>query len=154
MVSELNGMSFGSYNAKIDEFKGKYNTKPDDSLKKDEYESAYIFFDKGQGGIEGNAFREKIKTDHYGNNKFSNAVIFEGDLMYGTMSKEEAGLNKFDYIQGRSEYAIDFNGNNKVDADEVFEGQIDRFSYQQAKNDGDLRKYTEYQKQYHHDWLY
>ena len=52
MVSELYGKSFCSYNAKIDEFKVKYNTKPDDSLKKDEYESAYIFFDKKQGGIK------------------------------------------------------------------------------------------------------
>ena len=73
--------------------------------------------------------------------------------MYCTISKEESGLNKFDYIQGESEYAIDFNGNNKVDKDEVFSGTMDRFSYEQAKSDGDLRKYTEYQKQYHYDWV-
>ncbi len=153
MGSELYGMEFGSYNAKIEEFKVKYNAKPNNSSKKDEYESAYTFFGKGQSRVKGNAFREKIKTDHYGNNKFSCAIIFEGNLMYCTISKEESGLNKFDYIQGESEYAIDFNGNNKVDKDEVFSGTMDRFSYEQAKSDGDLRKYTEYQKQYHYDWV-
>lgn len=154
MVSELYGMSFGSYNSKITEAKEKYDVRTNDYSKKDEYESSYTFFNKGQGGREGNAFREKIKTDYYGNNKFSNAVIFEGDLMYGTMSDKQEGLDTFDYIQAGNEYAVDLNGNGTVDENEIFEGQLDRFSYQKAKNDGYLRKYTEYQKQYHYDWLY
>ena len=151
MVIELYGMTFGSYNSKIDEAKKKYNVEPNDESKK--YESSYTFFGKEHNGIKGSAFREKIKLDIFNNPQYANAAIFEGDLMFGTMSKEKEGLDTFDYIQAKDEYAIDIDGNGVVDDNEVFEGQLDIDAYKKAKNQGSLKKYEIYKKEYIYDWL-
>lgn len=153
MVSKLYGMTFGSYSAKLEELKEKYKTKPNDSSKTQEYESAYVFYDKGKKGIKGNAFREKIYADKFNNPKYANAVIFEGDLMFGTMSKEKENFDTFDYIQAKDEYAVDINGNGIVDDNEVFEGQLDTDAYKKAKNQGNLKKYEVFLKEYIYEWL-
>ena len=135
---------FGSYSSKIEEMSGKYNAKPIDNPKNNN-QSEYVFFDR-EGSNVGHAYRENIKYDGYNQPLNADAVVFDGDIMFGTTANDEAGLDKFDYIvKGNSQYAIDLNGNGIVDEDsELFNGKFDINIYRKAKADGKLSQYKQY----------
>ena len=56
----------------------------------------------------------------------------------------ETKLNKFDYIKGENQHAVDLNGNNKVDSDEIFQGKLNYNAYMKAKYEGNLKLYSIY----------
>ncbi len=141
------GMAFGSYDGMIKEL-GQTCDKESKTQKNKDLESEYLFREKDSGRIAANGYRENIRFSEYGEPQYVNAVIFKNQYQYGTTSNKKEGLNVFDYIQGEKEYAIDFNGNNKVDEGEILSGKIDYYLYQKAKSDGDLNKYKQYLKVY------
>lgn len=76
-----------------------------------------------------------------------------GSFVVGVEAEINRGfqINNFDYFAGKNNYAIDFNGNNKVDSDEIFEGKMNRNAYIKAKSseegltrDNYLKLYNEY----------
>ena len=96
----------------------------------------------------GNAYRDALKFNEYGESLFVNAVLFQNGYQYGISDKTWEKLNNFDYIQGKTQHAIDLNGNGTVDNNEIFEGEIDRLAYKKAKDFGDLNKYQKYRNEY------
>ena len=146
------GMEFGSYDSKIKDIGSQYDVQFRDKSEQG-LSSECIFRDRTNGGISGSAYKEKITYDEHGRSRYGSAVLFFGGYQYTTSSNKEDGLDKFDYIQTKNQYALDINGNGKVDDGEVFEGQINREAYKAAKDDGDLSKYQQYKKQFTYDWL-
>ena len=150
MAGEIKiGMDFGSYKQMTDKLKRKYNTKSTGDNKKN-IETEYLFLNKGKNkGVVGNAYREALQFSEYGVSKYVNAVLFYKDYQYGTRANEWEALDKFDYVQGTSQYAIDFNGNNKVDEGEIFDGKLNYDAYRFAKESGDLNNYKKFDEKYH-----
>ena len=144
------GMKFGSYDKKTSELGKKYNTESRTNNRK--MQSEYLYTSKKKG-IVGNAYREAMQFDDYGNAKYVDAVLFFNNYQYGVRAKEWENLDKFDYIQGASEHAVDLNENGKVDEGEIFEGRIDLKAYEKAKESGSLSKYAEFLKQFTPSWL-
>ena len=153
-VADFGIKEFGSYSGKIAEMADKYIQKPGDNRKKD-YQSQYVFFNPETKGIAGNSFKERIKCDEYNHPKFANAVVFEGDYIYGTSARDDIGLDKFDFIQkGNSQFALDLNDNGKVDDGEVFEGKLDFDIYRRTKENSEpLKNYFENLKIFKPNWL-
>lgn len=137
------GMKFGSYSNKIKDLSSQY-VKHNRDVANDKFMESACVFTEPEGRVRANAYREKIFQNEYGQAMYSDAVIFADGLRYGTSAKTEEGLDKFDYIAGKKQYAIDLNANGIVDNGEIFDGSFDRYSYQKAKDDGDLNKYQQY----------
>ena len=148
MSGDLLNLQFGSYNGMVSEFKRNYDFKANDNK-----ESAFTIYEKGTKKVAGNGYRENITYSEYSQPQYADAIIFKGKYTYGTSAKNEEGLDKFDFIIGKNEYAIDINGNGKVDSDEIFSGKFDRYSYRKAKEEGDLKKYKQIYEQYKYNWL-
>ncbi len=133
------GMDFGSYNQMTEKMKRKYKT--DSRTDNKTLESEYLFFKHDKKQVVGNAYREALQFNEYGESKLVNAVLFQKGLQYGTSDDTWEKLNKFDYIQGNSQYAIDLNKNGKVDKEEIFDGRINWYSYKKCKQEGSFDNY-------------
>lgn len=144
MAGELSGLQFGTYTGMISDLKKTYDVRPVQNPEQNGNQHEFRFWDKNTDKIRGNGFKEIIEFSEHKQPKYANAVIFKDGLQYGTKAKDEKGLNIFDYIAGKNEYAIDLNGNGKVDNNEIFSGKIDLYAYKQAKESGDLNNYSEY----------
>ena len=142
------GMEFGSYNAKINSLSQDSIVNCNDKSEKKGFESECIFRDAETKSIRGNAFKEKIPYNEYGQPEYCKAAMFLDEYEYGTVANSSEKLDKFDYINTENAYALDFNGNGKVDEGEVFNGKLDRTAYRQAKIDGDLSKYLQYKNKF------
>ena len=148
MTGEIKvGMSFGTYDGMIEELKGNCITDKKDYSAQTDYESEYVFRDK-YTGIFKNGYRENIRHNDKGVSLFSNSVIFNGEYQHGTTAKTEKDLNKFDYIQGESQFALDIDGDGKVNENEIFDGKIDYHIYKKAKESGSLGNYQSLLKTY------
>jgi hypothetical protein len=154
MAGELSGLSFGTYDGMVKDLKKDYRLVPDQNAKLKGNKHGFNLFDK-EGRVAGNGFKGNIKNNEYSVPQYTNAVIFRGNLQYGTSANNEEDLNKFDYISNNNgkEYAIDLNGNGKVDDNEIFSGRIDFSAYLHAKKDGDLNKYKDYLEQHNYGFL-
>ena len=142
MTGEIKiGMKFGSYDQMTEKLKRKYDTESRTTNEK--LQSEYLFTSKKKS-IVGNAYREALAFDSYGNSKFVDAVLFYNDYQYGVTAKEWNKLNDFDYIQGKSEHAVDINGNGIVDDGEIFKDNLDRDAYKKAKESGDIKNYQKF----------
>ena len=126
-------MSFSTYDDMVSDLSQKYNRQPVSKPDTKRNEAECLFIDREIGNIKAHAFRENMQFTRFGTPKYANAVIFNNNLQYGTCSKTRAGLNVFDYIQGKTQYALDLNGNNKVDEDEIFDGKLDRYVYKKGR---------------------
>ena len=142
------GMEYGSYSDKMLSIEQNCIASCNDNPSKKGLESECIFRDAATKSLRGNSFREKISYNEYGQPKFSNATLFIDDYEYGVSSRSAESLDKFDYIQTEKSYALDLNGNGKVDDGEIFSGKLDRYAYKQAKDDGDLNKYIQYKNKF------
>lgn len=153
MAGELLGLQFGTYSGMVKDLKKNYKIVPDSNAKLKRNQHEFTFFHKNTGKIAGNGFKGLIEYNEYSVPQYTNSVIFKGNLQYGTIANTEESLDKFDYIQNNNwkEYAIDLNGNGKVDNNEIFSGIISTDAYIKAKKDGDLSKYNNYIKQYNYD---
>ena len=144
------GMEFGKYNTMTSNMRKQYDTK--ENIGNKNLESEYIFYEPETKRIAGNAYREKINHTENGISEFADAVVFTDCFQYGTSAKSEEGLDKFDYIQAKTQYAIDLNSNGKVDENEIFSGIIDLHSYRTAKQNNKLENYEQYRNKYY-NWL-
>ena len=59
-----------------------------------------------------------------------------GNFVFGVEAETNRGfqIDNFDYLAGKGNYAIDFNGNHKVDSDEIFKGKMNPNAYIEAKS--------------------
>jgi len=152
MTGELSGiqvgLSFGSYSDKVNNYKNEYTVKFDQNAKQDGNKSKFTLFKKGTLIPVGNGYKELIRYSEYSQPQYVNSIIFKGNLQYGGYGKSDKQLDKFDYIvnEKKNQFAIDLNGNNKVDENEIFSGQFDIDAYRSSKKDGDLNKYKYYQE--------
>ena len=154
-------MAFGSYNESVNEYKEKYSVYKSQNRKTNEnLESEFVFCEKGSRRVVANAYREKIEYAKSGIPRNASAIFFKNGLMYGTSSNDASKLDKFDFIQAKDKYAVDLNGNGTVESNEIFSGRLNRSAYEDAKNNGKLEKYKEYDENYRktytyvHGWTY
>lgn len=146
MAGELLGLQFGTYSGVLNELKQKYDVRFKSNSQQKDNRSEFTLYEKNTNRSKGNGYKGGICFDEYNQPKYTDAVIFKDGYQYGTSAKDEKNLDVFDYIVGKDEYAIDLNGDNKVEKGEIFNGQFDVYAYRKAKASGDLKNYTQYLK--------
>lgn len=150
MAGELLGLQFGTYTGMIREIGNNYDIKFATQSKQKGNQNEFKYYDKNTNHIRGNGYKEAISFSEYNQPLYADSVIFKNGLQYGTSSKDNKKLDTFDYIVDKDKFAIDLNGNGKVDANEIFAGKFDQYVYKKAKDSGDLSNYNKYLKDYNH----
>ena len=126
MAGEIKaGDKFGTYSGMINDFSKKYRPVPGKNAEAEGLQSKYNFFDKENGMIKANGSKEKIRYTDYNTPRYANSVIFHNGFTFGTSAKDEAGLDTFDYVLGKNQFALDYDGDGEVDNDEIIDGKFD-----------------------------
>lgn len=120
------GMTFGTFSASVNHFRKKYDSEYVENTASviSGKEIAYNFTDKKtnqhkiaayQGfGLDGDGRWKAVSIIQMGSYTFSKET---NNLIPGKIAKS---VNKFNRIDTTTHYAIDINGNGKVDRDEIF----------------------------------
>ena len=153
-------MKFGTYDATFNQKSSEYKSEKSE-LKWTCEGNRYDFFDRSSG--EKKVFMERgIRFDYFTKSDLEDerepehgrstnlAYIKMGSYLFGAEEPSTGSyekLNKFDYIIGNGQHAVDLDGNGVVSADEIFSGEMDYRAYLDSKFEGDIKKYKEYRSE-------